>query len=363
MKSRFSRLLFMSCLLAACGAPALLAQEKPVVRTVTPAPANNSRIYAIPGRTEPLESALVFTRATGIVRERKFDIGDKVKAGDVLAIIDVPEVDRAIESARASVEQALVRAKNARTSSDRASSLLESRAISIEESDQRVATAGELEASVRVAQAELARLEEQKKFATVRAPFDAVISARNFDRGDRMRGDSSTAEGWLYRLVRLDELRFTVNATPDLALRLDAAKPATVRFREFPGRVFSATVARSSQVFDPASGTMRVELLLPNENFLLPAGLTGTASFDVAPGEHVFLVPTNTLIVRDGQTQVATVREGKVAFVEVMPGRNLGVTVEVSSAGIAADTPIIINPNGLLRAGDAVENAPLVAGK
>lgn len=269
-------------------------------------------------------------------------------------MVDAPDLDRAVEAARATLEQAEVLAANARTLAGRTDSLLAARAISQEESDQRSADAAAAEAAVRVAGAELARLEEQQKFATVRAPFDAVVAARNIDRGDRVRGDAATAEGWLFHLVRLDRLRFAVSATPDLALRLGAGTPATVRFNEFPGREFPATVARSSRIFDPATGTMRVELHLGNQDLTLPAGLTGTTTFELAPPPGTYLVPTNTLVLRAGQTTLATVQDGRLAFVDVLPGRTLGPNVEVTSAALSPDTRVIINPNALLRAGDPV---------
>lgn len=334
--------------------PALLGQTPAAVRTVAPKPATARAAFGIPGRTEPVESARIFTRATGIIKERRPDIGDQVKAGDVLAVVEVPDLDRAIEAARAKVEQAEVLAANAKRLASRSATLYGSQAISQEESDQRKADAAAAEAAVRVAQAELSRLEEQRQFATVRAPFDAVVAARNFDRGDRVRGDSATAEGWLYHLVRLDTLRFVVSATPDLALRLQAETNATVRFNDFPGKTFPAALARSSRIFDPATGSMRVELLLENPDLALPAGLTGTATFDVAPRAGTFVVPANTLMLTAGRTALAVVEKGKVAFVDVLTGRNLGATVEVTSATLTADTAVIVNPNALMRAGDAV---------
>ncbi len=336
---------------------------RPVVRTVPPTPASASQSVELPGRTEAYESVLIFTRATGMVKERRFDIGDQVKAGDILAVIDAPEVDRSVDAARATVEQAAARAQSARRLSDRSAGLVASRAISQEDYDQRLATTAELEAALRVAEASLARLEEQQKFATVRAPFDAVVAGRNFDRGDRVRGDSATAEGWLYRLVRLDTLRVTLNAGPDLALRLKSDQPASLRFGEFPGQTFPAKIARTSRIFDPASGTMRVELVIENKDLLLPAGLTGTVVFSVPPAPGTFLVPTNTLLVRNGQSSLAVVRDGKIAFVEVKAGRNLGPNVEVTSSGLAPDLQIVVNPNALLRAGDAVDLAPRTAAK
>jgi len=189
----------------------------------------------------------------------------------------------------------------------------------------------------------------------VRAPFDGTISARNFDCGDRVRGDSATSEGWLYKLVRLETLRFVVNATPDLALRLSTEAAAKVRFNELPGKVFTAKLARTSKTFDTASGTMRAEFLIDNKDLLLPAGLTGLAAFSLPPAPGTFIVPANTLILRQGNALAAVVREGKVAYVEVLPGRNFGVTIEVTSAALTPEAIVIVNPNALLREGDPVE--------
>ncbi|PTY00022.1 efflux RND transporter periplasmic adaptor subunit [Verrucomicrobia bacterium LW23] len=331
------------------------------VRTVSPATEGiSSRPYETPGRTEPIESATVFTRATGIIKERNVDIGDQVKAGDVLAVVDAPDVDRAVDSARALVDASIARAQNARDLSDRSKKLLESRTVAVEEAVQRAGAATEADATVRQAQAALERALEQQRFSVVKAPFDGIISARNFDRGDRVRGDSATQEGWLYRIVKLDTLRFTISAAPDLALRLAREQTVKVRFNEFPGKSFLAKVSRSSRAFDVASGTMRVELQLENKDLAIPSGLTGTATFELAPLPGTFLLPTNTLIIKESKVTVATVADGKVKFVEVAPGRNFGLTVEVTSEALTKDAQVIINPNALLRAGDPVEASPMM---
>jgi len=341
------------CLLAATWP--LGAADKTVVRTVLPVLCTKPAAYELPGRTEPLETATIFTRATGIVRERKFDIGDHVKAGEELAVIDVPDVDRAVDAALATVDQATSHAKTARQVGDRAAALLNAHALSKDESETRTSVADESQAALQVAKAELARLEVLRKFASVCAPFDGTISARNFDRGDRMRGDSATSEGWLYKLVRLDTLRFVINATPDLALRLSTEATAHVRFTELPGQVFTAKLARTSKTFDTASGTMRAEFLIENKDLLLPAGLTGLAAFSLAPPPGTFTVPANTLILRQGTGLVAVVRNGRVSYVEVLPGKNSGVTIDVTSAALTPDAPVIVNPNALLREGDPVD--------
>lgn len=337
------------------------AQEPAAVRTVAPVAVSDGRSYDLPGRTEPAEQARIFSRATGTIRERPVDIGDVVKAGDVLAIIDVPEIDRGIDAAKASIDQAVARADNARSIAKRSAGLLEARAVSREESEQREASSAELEASVRVARAELAKLEEEQKFATVKAPFDAVVAARRVDRGDFVRGDSSTTAEWMFQLIRIDQLRFAVGATPDVAMRIGNGQEASIRFPELAGKAFPAKVSRSSRSFDTTSGTMRIELLMENADLSMPSGLTGTVTFKLAPAPGTFLVPNNTLVLRDGKSTVAIIESGKARYVDVVPGRNLGPQVEVTSSALSAGSQVIVSPNALLRSGDAVNGTPLAA--
>ncbi len=327
------------------------------VKVVEPSPAKEAQRFSLPGRTEPWESARLATRATGVISERRFDIGDAVQEGEVVALVDAPEIDHAVEAARAALAQAEARLRNAKQLAERAARLHGERAVSREEFESRSAGAEEVDAAVRQARAELARLEAQQGFATVRAPFAGVVAARNFDRGDHVRGDAG--QSWLYQIVRLDPLRFSVHASPDVALQLTPESEAQIAFREFPGRTFAAKVARSSRVFDTASGTMRVELLVENPKGELPAGLTGTATFRLPARKETFLIPTNALLIREGKPQVAVVGEGsKAAFVEVLPGRNLGTQVEVTSPSLGVQSRIIVNPNAMLRAGDAVTTSP-----
>lgn len=337
------------------------SQEAPVVRTVVPAAATAVRSYDLPGRTEPVEQARIFSRATGVVKERPVDIGDRVKEGDTLAVIDIPDIDRELEAAKATVDQATARAEIARSTANRSVGLLESQAVSREVTEQRQASAAELEAGVRAAKAEVSRLEELQKFGVVTAPFKATVAARRIDRGDFVRGDSSAIGEWAFHLVRLDQLRFAVGATPDVALRLTEETEASVKFAELPGRSFPAKVSRSSQLFDTATGTMRVELLLENPDLTLPAGLTGIATFTLPPAPDTYLLPNNTLILREGKSMVAVVEEGKLKLIDVLPGRNLGPQMELTSAGLKPDSQVIVSPNAMLRPGDAVNATPLAA--
>jgi hypothetical protein len=174
-----------------------------------------------------------------------------------------------------------------------------------------------------------------------------------------MRGDSSTVEGWLYKLARLESLRFVISATPDLALRLATDSEAVVRFNELPGKTYTAKLDRRSGVFDTASGTMRVEYVIENKDLLLPSGLPGTAALKLPPMKNTFTLPNNTLVIRQGKPLVAISNEGKVAFIDVLPGRNLGSVMEMTSARLTPQSQVIVNPNAMLKEGDAVEAKPV----
>ncbi len=328
------------------------------VKTVVPQAATAPRVFEVPGHTEPAQEARISCRATGTVRERKVDIGDQVKAGDILAVIDAPEIDKQVEAAEAAVDVATAKDHNARSNADRAAGALKSRAVSVEEAEQLASTAVQVEAALRLAKAELARLKEVQGFATVRAPFDATIAARKIDRGDQVKGDSAGEAAWLFHLVHIKELRVVAEVAPDLALRVEDGRDAVIRFSELPGKSFPAKVSRSSRLIERTSGTMRVELLLQNEDRKLPAGLTGTVAFTMEPVAGTFLLPSNTLLNRNGKSLVVLADQGKAKFIEVAQGRNLGELVEVTSPALAGAT-VIVSPNAMLREGDAVEATAL----
>lgn len=321
----------------------------PSIRTAKPERAAGAGLLSLPARTAPSEQAYLYSRATGWVGERRVDIGDRVKAGDILAVVEAPEIRRSVERAKAGLAQTEARLELAQTAVKRARSLAEKRVIAPEELEEREANSKVLEADVLAARAELDRLEEVLRFQTIRAPFSGTIAARRVDRGDHVQGDQSQQGRWMFQLVRLDELVVEVNAPPAAALRVQAGQTATVEFAEMPGRTFAATVARSARVLDPASGTMRVELSLPNPDLLIPAGLTGVVRI-AAGAEGTLVVPTQAVLVRMGQSQVMKVVEGRATYVAVQTGRNLGAKIEVLS-GVGVDDVLVVSPNALIEEG------------
>jgi len=272
----------------------------------------------------------------------------------VLAKISAPEVEDEIAHAKAAINQVKVRLDLARTLVERGRDLASRDLLPQEELDTREANLRTAEADLVAAETQLARLETTRSFQTIRAPFDAVVAERGVDVGDHVEGDSNGAENRLYRLVRLNELRVLIDAPPSAALALRPGQKAELRFRELGDRAFEATITRASQVIDGRSGTMRVEAVVANEDLALPAGLSGFATIKTGTEVSVLEIPVNALRTREGRSTVATVEDGRIRFVEVALGRNLGNRVEVRS-GLRADASVILSPNALLKEGDEVK--------
>jgi RND family efflux transporter MFP subunit len=333
-----------------------------VVRTTKAREAPAASGISAIGRTAPIEQAFLFARATGTVAECKVDIGDKVAAGDVLAVIDAPEIAHRIAAAEARIDLLEAKAGLAATLAERGEPLAATKAISIEELDQRRTTARTSAAELAIARAELAGLRQNQEFLTLRAPFDGTIAARRIDRGDHINGDTNTADAWLFHLARLNELRMVLHMPPDSALKTRTGGQATISFPDLPGLEVSAAVTRSSNLIDPRSGTMQVELIFPNPELAIPAGLSGNASFQPAGKSAVLLIPSNAVAVRDGTPKAAIVRNGRIHFQAVKAGRTLGATIEILD-GLAAGDEVVISPNAQLRDGDPVTPEPLPAPK
>jgi multidrug efflux system membrane fusion protein len=345
-------------------------EQRAVVRVSAPEVAAASSDFRLPARTAPVEQALIFARATGVVSERRVDIGSRVRRGDVLAVVTAPEIDQGVDRARAALAQAKAKEQLAQTNLTRSHQLVDQGFLSRQVLDERVGTYDAAVADRLAAEAELRRFNEIKGFQVVRAPFAGVIAERRVDRGDRVVGDSSNAEGYLFRIVRTEELRVAIDVPQSVAMQVQAGMTAEVVFPELPGERLAAKVVRSSGVIDSRSGTMQVELALPNPTGRIPAGMLGEVVLKLMRQQPVLLVPNSAVFVRDGKPQVATVQGanaqslGTVRFLPVHVGRNLGNRVEVL-AGLSPDAALVTNPNALLRDGDAVqvETAPPPAAK
>jgi membrane fusion protein, multidrug efflux system len=325
------------------------------VRVVSPKAGGDRFGLTLPGRTAPIEQARLSARAAGVVSDRRGEIGDQVKAGDVLVVIDAPEVRQQLDRANAAVAQTKARLALAELSLDRADELVPKRILTEQTRDERRANMQTAKADLDAANAEVRRLQEIEKFQTIRAPFDGTIISRQVERGDRVSGDSGGAAAFFYNIARLDQLRIEIDVPQSMALKVKAGTPARMTFAEIPGRLFDAKVIRTTQLIETASSTMRAELVMSNPDLELPAGLNGQVVLDVERESACVLVPGNALVVQQGGQFVAIVDEAdKISFRAVRLGRDLGTEVEICS-GLATSDRVILSPNALLKPGDTVE--------
>lgn len=324
------------------------------VRTVTPQAVEGKSTLTLSGRTAAAEEALLASRASGIVAERRVDIGDQVRAGDILVVIEAPEVEQELRRARAAADQVRARLALAKVSLQRGQSLIDKGHVSEQTLDERRAAKLVAEADLAAALAEIKRLEEVQSFQTVRAPFDGTIVARHVDRGDKVSGDASQSGGYLLRIARLNELRVEIDVPQSHSLMVKPGAAAKVVFAEVP-EAFSARVVRVSGQIDQTSSTMRAELLMPNPGSRIPAGMNGQVVIDIDAGAGSLLVPTNTLMTRNARQVVAIVDEkSRFQLRPVNVVRDLGEKVVVAS-GLSVNDRVIVSPNALLLPGDQVQ--------
>lgn len=338
---------------------AALSDEAPVktVKVVHPEPLRENGAITLMGRTAPAEQAVVASRASGVAAKRLVDIGDKVAAGDILLVIDAPEVDQELARAKATVEQTRARLDLARVNAGRAEQLVKQGHVSEQQRDERTANERVAQADLAAAEAEVHRLTEVQGFLTLRAPFAGTVVARAVERGDRISASDSQPSAPLFRIARLDELRVELDVPQTDTLKVRIGNAGKVTFAELPGEVFSAKVVRRAGLIDQASSTMRAELTMSNPDERIPAGLTGLVALDITRDNAPVTVPTNTLVTRGGQQQVAVADlehgEDKVTFRKVTVGRDFGERVEIV-AGLEPSDRVILSPNALLREGDKV---------
>lgn len=323
------------------------------VRVVSPIKAAAAPELELPAIAEPDAETRLYARINGFVSQQRAELGDHVSAGQVLARIDAPEVQHAYERAKAAQSQSEARVELSRSNLDRTSQLVEQGFLSRASLDERNADLRVALADRDAAQAEVKRLGELLNYRTVRAPFAGVITERKVERGNLVAADQPQADGYLYRIARVDRLRVAVDVPQSAAAAIAVGMPVKVTFPEFPGQTFQGEIARTATAIDPRSGTMRVEITLPNPDARIPAGMAGQVALSAPGSAALYLVPVNALLTGQEGTRVALVQDGVVRFVPVRAGRNLGQSVEIL-AGVDEGSRVILSPNALLRDGDHV---------
>lgn len=307
----------------------------------------------LPGNVQAFTDSPIYARTSGYLKQWNFDIGARVKKGDLLAEIETPELDQQLQQARAALETAQANYHLADTTAARWQFLLKSNSVSKQETDQAVANMAAQKATVDANAANVRRLEQLQSFEKVYAPFDGVITMRNTDIGALIDAGATTPNRELFHLAAIGTLRVFV-AVPELySNAARAGANATLTLSEYPDRVFSGTFVRDASAIDAASRTLLVEVDVNNSGGLILPGAYVSVHLKLPGKTRSVVIPANTLLFRREGLNVGVVRDGRVALTSITIGRDYGSTVEVVS-GLNPKDQIILDPSDSLISGTPV---------
>ena len=328
-------------------------QAIPTVAVVLADPRLLSATIDLPGRLEAYSRAPIFARVSGYLKNWSVDIGAQVKAGQVIAEIEAPDLDQQLLQARADLASQQSSARLSEATLTRRKSLVASNFVSAQEIDERSADLANKKSAVSSGQANVERLEALAGYKKITVPFDGVVTSRETDVGALINAGGGAGPA-MFVVSDITKLRVYVNVPQNYVPAIRIGAKAALTMPEYPSRSFAATVEASSQSVDVASGTTRMQLALDNANGeLMPGGYASVRlnlQRDVVP----LHIPASALIFNKDGLRVATVGpDDKVLFKTVTIARDLGKEIELAS-GLAADDRIIIAPPDGIADGDQV---------
>jgi RND family efflux transporter MFP subunit len=328
-------------------------QAVPSVAVVTPQRGGEARELVLPGNVDAFYSASIHGQVSGYVQEWRKDIGARVRQGDVLAVVDTPELDQSIAVAQSELAKAKANLALAKVTATRWNSLRASAAVSQQAADEKDSDAHAKAAEVDAAQSNIDRLKAQKAFANIVAPFDGVVTARNVDIGTLVRADSNNSQA-LFTVADIHQMRIYVPVPESYAAELKEGMKATLDLPEYPDRKFDATIVTTSHGIDQKSRTLLVELLADNKDGLLSPGAFARVHFEIPPDPNISRIPASALLYRDNALQVATLGlDNRIALKTVRIARDLGTEVEITG-GLSQDERIVANPPDSIGDGEEV---------
>jgi RND family efflux transporter MFP subunit len=344
-------------------ANAQLSQETqdlaiPTVSVIHPKLGAAQQEIVIPGDMQPFADAPIFARTSGYLKKWYADIGANVKAGQLLAEIDSPEVDQQLQTARADLATAQANMNLAEVTATRYKDLLKTDSVAQQDVDNANGNFEARRTSVESAQSNVKRLQDMQSFEKVYAPFDGVITARNTDIGQLIdSGSSGGTSRELFHIAAMNPLRVYVNVPQFDSPQIRAGLHAELALTEFPGRRFQGTVVRSSGAIDNTTRTLLTEVDVDNSARLLKPGGYVEVHLKLPSPVNTFTLPVNATIFKSAGLQVAIVKDGKtIALIPISPGRDFGTEIEIV-AGLKGDEWVVLNPSDSLTEGAVVRVA------
>ena len=339
----------------------------PSVRVATTEASPGTVSVTLPGTTAAFAAANIFARATGYISKRNVDIGDHVKAGELLAQLAVPELDDQISQNEATLDhlksmlaQAEANRKLQQVTRGRDAPLVEKGWVTRQQGDVDVQNLKGQEAAVAAAQHnvtaqenQVKQLHQQRDYASVVAPFDGVITQRNVDVGSLVQGNA-TSGTFMFEIMQEDVIRVSAFVPQDAAFGVTPGVDAVVRVPELPDREFPGTVTRIADALQPGTRTLLTEVDIPNPDGALTPGIYCTVEFHIPRKTPRLSAPADAIIFNRNGMQVAVVSNGRAELRKVNVKRDLGTRVEVDT-GIKAGDQMILNPPVTLVDGSKVQ--------
>jgi RND family efflux transporter MFP subunit len=322
-----------------------------IVSVIHPEKASTTIPLQLPGQTRAYIEAPIFAQTSGYLQKWFFDIGAKVKAGDVLAEIDTPQVDQQLNQARAQLKVAEAARDLAQVTYKRDQDLYNRRVIAAQDFDTAADTFRQNQAAVIADQASVNSLEALENFKTVKAPFDGIVTERDTDIGAFVPSGTGVQ---LFRMAQTSPLRVYINVPQTFSRFVKPGTQADLTLNELPGRKFPAHVTNTAGAIDPASRTLLTELEVPNETGEVLPGAYAQINLKLQGDTGLFTVPSNVLLFRSEGTAVGIVHpDGKVEVRKIVINRDLGDKLQISQ-GLSESDQVIVNPSDSLADGMTV---------
>jgi RND family efflux transporter MFP subunit len=326
----------------------------PSVSVTHAQPEPGSQEIVLPASVQAFTNAPMFAQVTGYLNKWYVDIGGRVKKGQLLALIEAPQVDQQLQQARANLTTAEANLKVAEITANRYSGLLKGNSVSQQATDTAVGAYQANQATVHADQANVRQLEALQAFEKVYAPFDGVVTARNTDIGQLIdAGANGGPATELFNVAAIGVLRVYVNVPQIYSSLIRHGMLVDLVLPQFPNRRFRGSLVRTANAIDPTSRTLLVEVDVNNQHGLLLPGAYAEADFKLPASRRTLILPDTALIFRTQGLQVGTVTDGKAVLKDIRVGRDFGTTIEVLS-GVSPNDSVIINPPDSLVSGEAV---------
>lgn len=336
------------------------------VLTTTPSKGAGGEELTLPGSLQAWTDAPIYARTGGYLKRWLVDIGQPVKAGQLLAEIDAPEVDQQLRQAEADLATAEANSKLAQGTAERYRQLLAVQAVAPQEAEDKIGEAQARQAALAGARANAQRLRELQAFERITAPFDGVVTARNTDVGALIVPGGASGQP-LFRVAATRKLRVYVEVPEGLAARISPKQAAELRFSTRPGKSYPARVVATATAIAPSSRTLLTQLEVDNAGGELLAGAYAEVRFKLPSHADTLRIPAAALLFRADGLSVATVdANNRLLLKNVTQGRDFGKEVEILT-GLQATDKVVVNPPDSVATGIEVriatpKPAPAAAG-